>query len=233
MQSSVFLGEFLGTLMVILLGTGVVANVLLTHSKGNQGGWIVITAGWAFAVMIGVFVSQKMGSPGAHLNPIVTLAFAIIDQDWANVGTFWLAQFLGAFSGAVLCWLAYLPHWKATGDAGAKGGVFFTTPAINHPVGNILAETIGTFVLIVGVASLYDVDGSGLKPYLVGMLVWGIGLSLGGPTGYAINPFRDLGPRLAHQLLPIPGKGSSHWNYAWVPVVGPILGSLLAAAILA
>jgi len=233
MQTSLFLGEFLGTLLVILLGTGVVANVLLNQSKGNQGGWIVITAGWAFAVMVGVFVSQKMGSQAAHLNPIVTLAFAIIDQNWDHVGTYWLAQFLGAFSGAVLCWLTYLPHWKATDDPGAKGGVFFTTPAIPHPAGNLIAEIIGTFVLILGVASLYDVEGSGVKPYLVGMLVWAIGLSLGGPTGYAINPFRDLGPRLAHQLLPIPGKGDSGWSYAWVPVVGPIIGSLLAAFLLA
>lgn len=233
MQTSVFLGEFLGTMMVILLGTGVVANVLLKHSKGNQGGWIVITAGWAFAVMIGVFVSQKMGSQAAHLNPIVTLAFAIIDQNWEAVGTYWLAQFLGAFSGAVLCWLTYLPHWKETEDASAKAGVFFTTPAIRNPLGNVLAELIGTFVLILGVASLYDVGGSGVKPYLVGMLVWGIGLSLGGPTGYAINPFRDLGPRLAHQLLPIPGKGDSQWSYAWVPILGPILGSIIAAWMLA
>lgn len=229
MQTTTFLGEFLGTLVLILLGNGVVANVLLKESKGYNSGWMVITTGWAFAVTIGIFVAQKFGSQGAHLNPAVTIAFALIENDWSNALPFIAAQLAGAFSGAVLVWLAYYSHWSVTSNATDKLGIFCTIPAIKHPFGNVLSEIIGTFVLIVGVASIYATEDSGLKPFLVGVLVWSIGLSLGGPTGYAISPSRDLGPRLAHQFLPIPGKGDSQWAYAWVPIVGPIIGASIAS----
>ena len=229
MQTTTFLGEFLGTLVLILLGNGVVANVLLKESKGYNSGWMVITTGWAFAVTIGIFVAQKFGSQGAHLNPAVTIAFALIENDWSNVLPFIAAQLSGAFSGAVLVWLAYYSHWSVTSNPTDKLGIFCTIPAIKHPFGNVLSEIIGTFVLIVGVASIYATEDSGLKPFLVGVLVWSIGLSLGGPTGYAISPSRDLGPRLAHQFLPIPGKGDSQWGYAWVPIVGPIIGASIAS----
>lgn len=232
MQTSNFIGELIGTLVLILLGDGVVANVLLKGSKGENGGWMVITAAWAFAVMSGIFVAQKFGSPDAHLNPAVTIAMAVKSGNWSNVLPFITAQLIGAFLGACLVWLVYLPHWSITEDKGAKLGVFATSPAIRNPTSNIISEAIGTMVLIL-VSGSFSADlPNGFAPYLVGMLVWSIGLSLGGPTGYAINPARDLGPRIAHALLPISGKGKSDWGYAWIPVVGPIVGGTLAALLL-
>ncbi|WP_435352635.1 MIP/aquaporin family protein [Emticicia sp. SJ17W-69] len=232
MQTSNFIGELLGTLVLILLGDGVVANVLLKGSKGENGGWIVITAGWAFAVMCGIFVAQKFGSPDAHLNPAVTVAMAVKSGDYSNVLPFISAQLIGAFLGATLVWLVYLPHWAITEDKGAKLGIFATAPAIRNPVANIISEAVGTMVLIVVSGSFSANLPGGFAPYLVGMLVWSIGLSLGGPTGYAINPARDLGPRIAHAVLPISGKGKSDWAYAWIPVAGPIVGAILAALLL-
>lgn len=232
MQTSNFIGELLGTLVLILLGDGVVANILLKGSKGENGGWIVVTAAWGFAVMCGVFVAQKFGSPDAHLNPAITIAMAVKSGDWSNVAPFIAAQMIGAFLGATLVWLAYLPHWAITEDKGAKLGIFATAPAIRNTTGNLISEIIGTIVLIV-VSSSFAADmPNGFAPYLVGMLVWSIGLSLGGPTGYAINPARDLGPRIAHAVLPISGKGTSDWSYAWIPVVGPIVGGILAVIFL-
>jgi glycerol uptake facilitator protein len=232
MQTSNFIGELLGTLVLILLGDGVVANILLKGSKGENGGWIVVTAGWAFAVMCGVFIAQKFGSPDAHLNPAITIAMAFKSGDYSNVLPFISAQLIGAFLGATLVWLVYLPHWAITEDKGAKLGIFATAPAIRNPTANIIAEVIGTMVLII-VSSSFSADmPNGFAPYLVGMLVWSIGLSLGGPTGYAINPARDLGPRIAHAVLPISGKGGNDWGYAWIPVVGPIIGGILAVLFL-
>jgi len=210
-----------------------VANVLLTKSKGNNAGWIVVTAGWAFAVTLGIYASNAVS--GAHLNPAVTLAMAAIGKlPWGSVPVYLAAQFLGAILGAALVWLAYLPHWAVTADPAAKLGVFCTGPAIRNAPANLLAEVIGTFVLVLGVLAIASpknlVPGSGFDtgfgPCLVGLLVWAIGVSLGGTTGYAINPARDFGPRLAHALLPIAGKGGSDWGYAWIPVVGPILGGV-------
>ena len=230
------LAELLGTMILILLGDGVVANVVLKQTKGHNAGWIVITAGWAFAVAVGVYCTNAIS--GAHLNPAVTIAMASIGKfDWALVPGYIAAQMAGAFLGAVLVWLAYLPHWKVTDDQGAKLAVFSTGPAIRHTVGNVICEVIGTAVLVLGVlailspANLVPNSGfdKGLAPALVGLLVGSIGLSLGGPTGYAINPARDLGPRLAHFVLPIPGNGSSDWSYAWIPVVGPIIGGVIGA----
>ncbi|MCB9008761.1 MAG: aquaporin family protein [Ardenticatenaceae bacterium] len=230
---SPFLGELLGTMVLIILGDGVVANVLLAKSKGENAGWMVITSGWAFAVMAGVFTAQAFGSAAAHINPAVTVGFALRDGDWSNVVTFILAQLIGAFIGAVIVWLAYLPHWKETSDAGLKLAVFSTGPAIRNTTANIITEIIGTFVLLVGVHAIFAGSVSdALGPFLVGSLVWGIGLSLGGPTGYAINPARDLGPRIAHFLLPIAGKGDSDWGYGWIPVVAPIVGGILAGIFL-
>lgn len=235
---SPFLGEFMGTLVLILLGDGVVANVLLKQSKGENSGWIVITTGWAFAVVIGVFVAQAFGSPDAHINPAVTLGFAALSGDFSKIATYVPAQFLGAFSGAVLVWLQYLPHWEKTESQGLKLAVFCTGPAIRSTVPNLISEIIGTWILIVGVAAIFShavsatgpVPGTG--PYLVGVLVWGIGLSLGGTTGYAINPARDLGPRIAHAVLPVAGKGGSDWGYSWIPVIGPAIGAVIAAIVL-
>jgi glycerol uptake facilitator protein len=232
MQTSNFIGELVGTLVLILLGDGVVANVLLKGSKGENGGWIVVTTAWALAVMSGIFVAQKLGSPDAHLNPAVTIAMAVKSGDWSNVPSFIAAQLIGAFLGATLVWLMYLPHWSITEDKGAKLGVFATSPAIRNPAANVISEAIGAMVLVVVSSSFSSDLPNGFAPYLVGMLVWSIGLSLGGPTGYAINPARDLGPRIAHAVLPISGKGNSDWAYAWIPVVGPIVGGVLAALFL-
>ena len=232
METSNFIGELVGTLVLILLGNGVVANVLLKGSKGENAGWISITAGWGFGVMTGIFVAQKFGSTAAHLNPAVTVAMAVKTGDWSNVVPFITAQVIGAFLGAVLVWLAYLPHWGITQDKGAKLGIFATAPAIRHTTGNIIAEVIGTIVLILASSSFYSMPDSGYGPLLVGFLVWSIGLSLGGPTGYAINPARDIGPRIAHAILPISGKGTSDWSYAWIPIFGPVVGGIIAALIL-
>jgi glycerol uptake facilitator protein len=234
---SSFVGELVGTMILVLLGNGVVANVLLSRSKGQNTGWIVITAGWAFAVMSGAFVASALGSPGADLNPAVTIAVMI--RGGYDAGTsimHIIAQMIGAIIGAILVYLAYLPHWGVTEDPGLKLACFSTGPAIRNPGANVVTEAIGTFVLVFVIFAIFSASGnttgspaSGLGPYLVGSLVWGIGLSLGGPTGYAINPARDLGPRIAHAILPIPGKGDSDWGYSWVPVVGPIIGGIIAA----
>jgi len=236
-MTSPFLGEFLGTMILILLGDGVVAGVLLKRSKGEGGGWLVITAGWAFAVMAGVFTAVACGSSDAHLNPAVTLGFAVRAGSFGKCLPYITAQLLGAMAGAALVWLHYLPHWKETTDAAAKRACFCTTPAIRNTVANLISEIIGTAVLVFVVGAIFSkavaAGGPGaLGPYLVGSLVWGIGLSLGGTTGYAINPARDLGPRVAHALLPIAGKASSDWSYAPIPVIGPLAGGALAGWLL-
>ncbi len=224
------LGEFLGTMVLILLGDGVVAGVLLGRSKAQNAGWIVVTAGWAFAVMAGVFTARAVGAPG-FINPVGPLAGVLTDTLKPDKALgFAAAELLGAFAGAVLVWLHYLPHWGETPDPGLKLAVFCTGPAIRVPAANLLSEMIATFVLVfVGAAIVEKEIGRGFVAPIGGALVWGIGLSLGGTTGYAINPARDLGPRLAHAMLPIPGKGGSDWGYAWVPIVGPILGATVAA----
>ncbi|MDX1412764.1 MAG: MIP/aquaporin family protein [Candidatus Promineifilaceae bacterium] len=233
-MSSPFVGELLGTMFLIILGDGVVAEVLLKKSKGENSGWIVITTGWAFAVMTGVFVAQSTGSPGAHINPAVTVGLAVGGFfPWAQVPAFIVAQIIGAFLGAIIVFLAYYPHWRETEDSGLKLAVFSTGPAIRNVVWNNITEIIGTFVLVFGVWAIFlgayaDNFAGALGPFIVGALVWGIGLSLGGPTGYAINPARDLGPRIAHAILPIAGKGGSDWGYSWIPVVAPIIGGILA-----
>lgn len=233
---SPILAEFIGTTILIVLGNGVVANVVLQQTKGHNSGWIVITAGWAFAVTVAVYC--VVGVSGAHLNPAVTVALASTGTfSWANVPAYVAAQVAGGVAGGVIVWLLYLPHWRVTPDPGAKLAVFATGPAIRQSVPNLISEIIGTFVLVLAISAVLSpanfVPGSdlakGFGPALVGVIVFAIGLSLGGPTGYAINPARDLGPRIAHALLPIPGKGSSDWGYAWIPVVGPVIGGVLAA----
>jgi glycerol uptake facilitator protein len=237
------LAEAIGTMLLVLLGDGVVANVVLNRTKGQNGGWIVITVGWGVAVAMAVYAVGRIS--GAHLNPAVTIGLAAIGSfPWTDVPGYILAQMVGAFAGAVLMWLSYLPHWRVTADPASKLAVFATGPAMRSPGANFVTEVIGTAVLLFGILAIAanaqtlsrpgDVDLSfvfsrGLQPLLVGVLVLGIGLSLGGPTGYAINPARDLGPRLAHALLPIPGKGNSDWEYSWIPVVGPLVGGVLGA----
>lgn len=232
LNPSPFLGELMGTMVLLLLGNGVVANMLLNKSKGQNSGWIAITAGWAFAVMVGVFVAQRFGSPDAHLNPAVTLGMAIKNANYSNILPYISAQMIGAFLGACLVWLLYLPHWAETEDQATKLATFCTAPAIRNSTNNLISETISTIVLIIGINAISSAPAAGFSPYLVGILVWSIGLSLGGPTGYAINPARDLAPRLAHHLLPIAGKGDSDWNYAWIPIAGPIIGGILASIFL-
>jgi glycerol uptake facilitator protein len=236
-----YIGEFIGTMILIILGDGVVAGVLLRNSKAENSGWIVITFGWGMAVAVAVYCVFQFS--GAHINPAVTIASAVTGNfEWALVPGYIIAQFLGAFVGGVIVWLAYLPHWGETEDAGLKLGVFSTAPAIYNTPANLITEIIGTFVLVFGVFGITAnagavgggaaaVIGSGINPLLVGLIVLGIGLSLGGPTGYAINPARDLGPRIAHAVLPIAGKGDSDWGYAWIPVVGPIIGGILGAVL--
>lgn len=228
-----FLAETIGTMIIILFGSGVVANVLLSKTKGNNGGTFMITLGWAVGVLLGIYASAPIS--GAHLNPAVTIALATIGLfPWAEVPVYIAAQFLGAFIGAVLVYLAYLKHWAETPDPGLKLAVFSTGPEIRNYPANLLTEIIGTFILVfVGLAIGISKGAvtSGLNPLLWGFLVWGLGVSFGGPTGYAINPARDLGPRIAHFLLPIAGKGSSDWAYSWVPVLGPIIGGVLGAVL--
>jgi glycerol uptake facilitator protein len=227
-------GEFMGTLVLILLGNGVVANVLLKRSKGENGGWMVITAGWAFAVMCGVFTAGACGSPDAHLNPAVTLGAAVATGDFSKFPVYFVAQMAGAILGAVLVWLHYLPHWQVTPEPELKRACFCTDPAIRHPAANLISEIIGTAVLVLVAGAIFSKTlaagnpVAGLGPFLVGGVVWGIGLSLGGPTGYAINPARDLGPRIAHAFLPISKKADSDWAYAVVPFAGPLIGGALA-----
>jgi glycerol uptake facilitator protein len=231
---SPFLGEFIGTAFLIVLGDGVVANVVLNKTKGHNSGWIVIAFGWAMAVFIGVYASTKLGGSG-HLNPAVTIAAIAFDNfDSSLLLTYLIAQFAGAITGALVVWLAYKQHFDTTEDANLKLAVFCTAPNIRNAGYNLVTEIIGTFVLVFGAMAM----SQPATPFItidalpVGLLVLGIGLSLGGPTGYAINPARDLGPRIAHFLLPISGKRDSDWNYAWIPVIGPIAGGLLAAFII-
>ena len=229
-------GEFMGTMVLIVFGAGVCANMSLNKSKGQGGGWICIAVGWGFAVTLGVFTATTLGAPQGDLNPAVTLA-----KTMAGIYTFGqfvatsAAQMVGAIVGAAIVWLAYLPHWEETPDPATKLGVFATAPAIRSAGANFLCEMIATFFLMFVIWMIFSKPigtlppGSG--PYLVGVLIWALGLSLGGPTGYAMNPARDLGPRIAHAILPIAGKGGSDWGYAWVPVVGPLCGALLAYAV--
>jgi glycerol uptake facilitator protein len=229
---SPFLGELVGTMILVLLGDGVVANVLLDKSKGQNSGWIVIATGWAFAVLVGVFTAIALGSPDAHINPAVTLSFAVNSGNYSKIFPYISAQLIGAFLGALILWLHYLPHWAETKDPGLKLACFSTGPAIRKPLANLLSEIIGTAILVLGVASIFSKAGGGgltpgLGPFLIAAVVWGIGLCLGGTTGYAINPARDIMPRLAHSMLPIPNKGRSDWAYSWIPVIGPLLGGSL------
>jgi glycerol uptake facilitator protein len=238
----IFLAEFIGTLILILLGDGVVAGVLLRNSKAENSGWVVITLAWGLAVAIAVYAVGRIS--GAHINPAVTLGLASIGAvPLAQVPVYIIGQMLGAFVGAVLVWLHYLPHWKETEDPELKLGVFSTGPAIRNTASNFIAEFIGTVMLVFGVLaivttlsetgvgdpSLAVAFGTAVGPLLVGLLVVVIGMSLGGPTGYAINPARDLGPRIAHAVLPIAGKGGSDWGYSWIPVVAPIVGGIVGA----
>jgi len=228
-MTSAFLGEFLGTAILILLGGGVCAAVTLEKSFAKGAGWIVVTAGWAFAVVCGIFVSKAFGGPGG-LNPVGP--FADIVQGKGELATnlaMIAAEFLGAFTGAVLVWLQYLPHWAQTSSAPAKLGVFCTAPAIRDTKANFISEALGTFALVFIASAVTKEDLGIAQAPLVGMVVWAVGLGLGGTTGYAINPARDFGPRLAHALLPIAGKGGSDWGYAWIPFVGPFVGGTLAA----
>jgi glycerol uptake facilitator protein len=231
-----YIGEFIGTMILIILGDGVVAGVLLRNSKAENSGWIVITFGWGMAVAVAVYCVFQFS--GGYINPAVTIAAAVTGGlEWAVVPGYIIAQFLGAFVGGIIVWLAYLPHWAETEDAGLKLGVFCTAPAIYNTPANLITEIIGTFVLVFGVFGIFANSGAvggsaaALNPLLVGLLVLGIGLSLGGPTGYAINPARDLGPRIAHAILPIAGKGGNDWGYSWIPVVGPIIGGIIGAVL--
>ncbi len=227
---STFLAELLGTALLILLGDGVVAGVVLKDTKNENSGWIVITVGWALAVTFAIYAVGQIS--GAHLNPAVSIALAVTGQ-WSAQFTpdtlplYIAGQMLGAMLGAALVYLHYLPHWGRTSDPGAKLAVFCTAPAVRHTTGNLISEFLGTFILLFGLSALgANRFADGLNPLIVGALVLAIGHSLGGTTGYAINPARDLGPRIAHALLPIPGKGGSDWGYAWIPVVAPILGGI-------
>lgn len=235
---SPYLAEFIGTALLVLLGDGVVANVVLRGTKGHAGGWIVITAGWAFAVTVAVYCTNAVS--GAHLNPAVTLGLATIGRfPAADVAGYLGAQMAGGVAGAILVWLAYLPHWRLTEDGGTKLAVFCTGPAVRHTAANLISEVLGTAVLVFGVLAIASPRNlqagagwdKGFAPALVGVLVWAIGLSLGGTTGYTMNPARDLGPRIAHAILPVSGKGSSDWGYAWIPVVGPVIGGVVGALI--
>lgn len=226
---SEFLAELIGTMILVIFGGGVVAGVVLKKSKAEGTGWVLITLAWGLGVTMGVYAVGNF--TGAHINPAVTLGFAITgDLPWAKVPMYMSAQVIGAFVGGVIVFLNYLPHWKETEDKIAKRDVFSTTPAIRSPFSNLVSEVIGTFVLVMGLLFIGANEFTeGLNPLIVGALIVGIGMSLGGATGYAINPARDLGPRIAHALLPIPGKGSSDWSYAWVPIVGPLLGGAYGA----
>jgi glycerol uptake facilitator protein len=228
---SPFIGEFIGTMLLIIMGDGVVANVVLNKTKGNNGGWIVITFGWAIAVFLGVYVSTSLGGNG-HLNPAVTIAMVAFNNfDAALLPIYILAQFSGAITGAIIVWLAYKQHFDSTDDKDGKLAVFCNAPAIRGYRYNLITEIIGTFVLVFGALAMSKPATTlgTLDALPVGLLVLGIGLSLGGPTGYAINPARDLGPRIAHFILPIKNKRDSDWGYSWIPVVGPIIGGLIAA----
>ena len=238
-MTSPFLGEFLGTLVLIFMGDGVVANVLLKKSKAEGAGWMVITGGWCFGVMAAIITAIACGSREANINPAVTMGFAVVSGNYTKLLPYVTAQMLGAFAGAVLVWVFFLPHWEETADAAHKLAVFCTGPAIRKPLMNLTSEIIGTFFLVFFVAAIFSKAVAsnsgftpGMGPYLVGALIWGIGLSLGGTTGFAVNPARDLAPRLAHAILPIPGKGTSDWGYAPIPVFGPLIGGGLAGLLI-
>jgi len=229
-------GEFFGTMILLVFGCGVVACCLLKDSKGNGGGWIVITTGWALAVLLGIFGAVATGAPQADLNPAVTLfkMFLGVYTVPHAIATM-IAEIAGGIAGGAITWLMYLPHWEATEDKGLKLAVFCTGPAIRNTFANLLCEILATAFLLIGIFTIFSkgVMGTGsyavgVGPYMVGMLIWALGLSLGGPTGYALNPARDLGPRIAHAILPIAGKGDSDWGYAWIPVVAPMIGACLA-----
>ncbi len=229
-------GEFFGTMILLTFGCSVVANCLLKDSKGNGGGWIVITTGWALAVLLGVFGAIATGAPQADLNPAVTLfkTFLGVYTVPQAIATM-MAEMAGGIAGATLTWLLYLPHWEVTEDKGLKLAVFSTGPAIRNSMANLLCEIIATAFLLIGIFIIFSKGvmgttgfSAGFGPYLVAMLIWALGLSLGGPTGYALNPARDLGPRIAHAILPIAGKGDSDWGYSWIPVVGPMVGACVA-----
>lgn len=223
-----FIAEILGTMILILLGNGVVANVVLKGTKGNNSGWIVITTGWAFAVFTGALVAAKSG---AHLNPAVTIGLAVAGKfPWAEVGSYICAQFIGAMVGAFLVWLMYKDHFDITEDEGTKLAPFSTGPAIRSSINNVISEIIGTFVLMFAILSFIapGVELGTITTLNVALVIWVIGLALGGTTGYALNPARDLGPRIMHALLV---RGNSDWGYAWIPVVGPIIGAALAACL--
>ncbi|MBS0626478.1 MAG: aquaporin family protein [Verrucomicrobia bacterium] len=230
---SIFIGEWIGTLLLIFLGNGVVANVLLTRSKGHGGGWIVITAGWGFAVAIAVYAVGWIS--GGHLNPAVTIGLVAAGKTpLSDLPAYLLGQMVGAMMGAGLVWISYFPYWGLTQEARLKLLCFCTQPEIKKNWSHFVIEFLATAVLLIGVLGIFNVHngiGSGVGPYAVGILIFSIGLSLGGPTGFAINPARDLGPRLMHAWLPVAGKGSSDWNYAWIPIVGPLLGGVAGALI--
>ena len=236
-----FMAEFLGTTILVLLGNGVVANVVLAKTKGNNAGWIVITAGWGFAVAVAAYCVNQFS--GAHLNPAVTIGLLSIGKmNDPNLLVQYLGgQLLGGIVGGILVWITYYPHWSATPDPEAKRGVFCTAPAIRSPLSNLMTEIIGTFILVLGILAITGPENlskaggwdKAFAPFLVGILVWSIGLSLGGSTGYAINPARDLGPRIAHFILPIPGKTHSDWGYAWIPILGPLIGGVMGAMLYA
>jgi len=230
-MADILISEIIGTMFLILLGDGVVANVLLGKTKGNSSGWIVITTAWAMAVYVGVYTSVATGGSG-HLNPAVTIGLAVNGAvAWGDTIWYFIGEFVGAFLGAILVWLSYYKHWAETPDPGLKLAVFCTAPAIRNYAWNLVTEIIGTFALMFGVFAIAGGadPGAVLGAIPVAFLVWVIGLALGGPTGYAINPARDLGPRIIHAILPIPGKGGSDWGYSWVPVIGPVIGAVLAA----
>jgi glycerol uptake facilitator protein len=228
-----YVAEFIGTMLLIIFGDGVVAGVLLSKSKAQNSGWIVISFGWGMAVLVAVYVVGRIS--GAHINPAITIALATVGKfPWAQVPGYLIAQFLGAFVGGVIVYLMYLPHWAETEDPGLKLASFCTGPAIRNTTTNLISEIIGTFVLVfcvLGIGANKDAAAAGLSSAIVGFLVLGIGLSLGGPTGYAINPARDFGPRMAHFVLPIKGKGGPDWAYSWIPVVGPIIGGIIGAVL--
>lgn len=226
---NIFFAELVGTMLLILLGDGVVANVVLKKTKGYSSGWIVITTGWALAVAIPALIFGVYS--GAHFNPALTIAFAVIGEiSWGQVPIYIAGQFIGGFIGAVLVYIQYYDHFKASDSASDKLSVFCTEPAIRHIPINFLSEFIGTFILVFAILGIADQNlTNGMGTLFVGLVIWVIGLSLGGSTGYAINPARDLAPRIAHAVLPIPGKGPSDWGYAWVPVVATILGGIMGA----
>lgn len=239
--ASILVGEIFGTMLLILLGDGVVANVLLGKTKGNSSGWIVITTAWGMAVFVGAYMAAAFS--GAHLNPAVTIGLVVAGATPAAMMPYYfVGEFVGAMLGAILVFLAYFPHWAQTADPGLKLAVFATGPAIRSSAWNLICEIIGTFALMFGILAIrgpsmtmggatVNINMGALGIIPVAFLVWVIGLALGGPTGYAINPARDLGPRIIHAILPIPGKGGSDWGYSWIPVVGPIIGAIIAAVV--